>query len=63
MDDKALEQVVVLRRQTRSTADLTFMSGRWRRRDGNVYGNVAAYKRGTQDADRPAGDIRPPNQR
>lgn len=57
-----------LRRQVRAATDLMFMSGRWRRRDGNVYGSAEAYKRGTapeivRDADSPSGNIRTPDQR
>jgi len=50
-----------LRRQVRSATE-QFMSGRWRRRAGDVYGNVAQSKQ-VKDADRPTGDLRPPDQR
>lgn len=46
----------------RSSVLTQFMSGRWRRRDGDVYGIVTQSKE-VADADRPPGDIRSPNER
>ena len=51
-----------LQRQVRSAQQL-YMSGRWFRRDGNVYGSVARYKQRTSDADSTPGDLRTPDQR
>jgi hypothetical protein len=40
-----------------------YMSGRWRRRDGDNFGIVPAATSEPHDADHPPGDLRPPDQR
>jgi hypothetical protein len=76
--DKHVKASGVLRQalRTQVSAASRFMSGRWVRRDGDVYGIVSNPMEGTRsartrpsptmetrDADSPPGDIRPPDQR
>ena len=49
-----------LRRQV--SAAQQYMSGRWHKRDGNVYGTDVQAP-GVKDAYSPPGDLRPPDQR
>lgn len=50
-----------LREQVRS-ATVQYMSGRWHRRSGDVYG-IDVQAPGVKDAYGPPGDLRPPDQR
>ena len=49
-------------RQVRA-AGQQYMSMRWHRRDGNVYGIVSQSKEVADNADSAPGDLRPPDQR
>jgi len=51
-----------LRRQVRAATD-QFMSGRWRRRDGDVYGVVSQNDKQIANADRTPRDIRSTDER
>ena len=51
-----------LQRQDRA-ASQSYMSMRWHRRDGDVYGIVTQSKEVADNADRPPGDLRSPDQR
>jgi hypothetical protein len=53
---------MTLRRQARATAE-QFMSGRWRRRDGDVYGVVGQNDKQIEHADSTPRDIRPTDER
>jgi len=52
-----------LKRQVRAAADQMFMSGRWRRRDGDVFGIVAQNDEQVKNADRPPRDLRSTDER
>ena len=53
-------------RSLRAATDQGYMSGRWRRRDGDIFGiaSQAVKAPGEKpDADSPPGNIRPPDER
>jgi len=55
--------VSALKRQVRSAQQMMYMSGRWHRRDGDVYGIVTQNAKQVDNADRPPGDIRSTDER
>jgi len=52
-----------LRRQVRAATEQMFMSGRWRRRDGDVYGVVSQNDKQIDHADSTPRDIRSTDER
>jgi len=52
-----------LRRQVRAATEQMFMSGRWRRRDGDVYGIVSQNDKQIDHADSSPRDIRSTDER
>jgi len=52
-----------LKRQVRAATDAMFMSGRWRRRDGDVYGIVTQNDTQIDNANRPPRDLRSTDER